>query len=245
MRDDASGKVQEALNARGLAGKRDYVRSLEQRRDAQALTLLVECLSDESGYLRELAETALAKLGEPGAGPALLPLLKQGLWFARASAARALGKMVYMAGLGALLEQTEDRVESVAREAETDPRHGGPRAAPCAWPGSPPAPPERHVAARPSARADKAAAERIERLLAADKLMTDPTRGLRVTRRTCARGREDVAREQRGAEKTSGRGAPRDRAGGGNDESALTRHAVTAAGSERSTCATTPAIPKA
>src|SRR5262252_4402624 len=120
MRDDGAGKVHEALNARGLAGKRDYVRSLEQRRDPQALTLLVECLSDESGYLRELAEAALANLGErePQAGAALLPLVKQGLWFARASAARTLGRMAYAAGAPALLELVEDRVDSVAREAE-------------------------------------------------------------------------------------------------------------------------------
>src|SRR5580765_1321456 len=116
MKEETAGRVHEALSARGLAGKRDYVRSLEQRQDEQGLALLVECLSDESGYLRGLAEVVLAKLGERG-GPPLLPLLRQGLWYARASAARALGGMAYAPAAGALLELTEDPVDSVAREA--------------------------------------------------------------------------------------------------------------------------------
>ena len=45
----------EALNARGLTAKREYVRGLEQRHDPQALSLLTECLCDESSFLRELA----------------------------------------------------------------------------------------------------------------------------------------------------------------------------------------------
>ena len=32
----------DALNSRGLTGKREYVRSLEQRSDAEALSLLAE-----------------------------------------------------------------------------------------------------------------------------------------------------------------------------------------------------------
>jgi hypothetical protein len=67
MTDDkyGQGRTLDAMNARGLAGKRDYVRSLEQRRDEEAMSLLVECLCDESWYLRELAENALLRLG-PG-----------------------------------------------------------------------------------------------------------------------------------------------------------------------------------
>ena len=84
-----TGRTFDAMSARGLAGKRDYVRSLEQRRDEEALSLLVECLCDESWYLRELAENALLRLGMH-AGEALLPLLEQGLWFSRVSAARGV-----------------------------------------------------------------------------------------------------------------------------------------------------------
>ena len=42
-----TSRVSDAMSSRGLAGKRDYVRSLEQRRDDEALSLLVECLCDE------------------------------------------------------------------------------------------------------------------------------------------------------------------------------------------------------
>lgn len=86
MSDDkyGPGRTFDAMSARGLAGKRDYVRSLEQRRDEEAMSLLVECLCDESWYLRELAETALLRLGDH-AGETLLPLLEQGLWFSRVS----------------------------------------------------------------------------------------------------------------------------------------------------------------
>ena len=181
MREETSGRVHEALSTRGLAGKRDYVRSLEQRRDEQGLTLLVECLSDESGYLRELAEAALAKLGERGGDPAaagalLLPLLRQGLWYARASAARALGGMAYAPGAATLLELSEDRVDSVAREAAgalaAIGAHGG--AARIAWELHR-MPPERRTARLGRLRArDAALTARVERLLAADKLMDDP-----------------------------------------------------------------------
>ena len=76
MSDDKYGQSKpfDALNPRGLAGKREYVRSLEQRRDEEALSLLVECLCDESWFLRDLAEESLLRLGEKGA-PILLPLL--------------------------------------------------------------------------------------------------------------------------------------------------------------------------
>ena len=175
MKEETAGRVHEALSARGLAGKRDYVRSLEQRQDEQGLTLLVECLSDESGYLRELAEAALAKIGERG-GPPLLPLLRQGLWYARSSAARALGGMAYAPGAGALLELVEDRVDAVAREAAAAlaaiGAHGG--AARIAWELHR-APAERRAARLQRLRArDVTLALRVERLLGAEHLMAHP-----------------------------------------------------------------------
>jgi HEAT repeat protein len=183
VKEETAGRIHEALSSRGLAGKRDYVRSLEQRRDEQALPLLVECLSDESGYLRELAEAALAKLGErsgPGgaatAGALLLPLLRGGLWYARASAARALGGMAYAPAALTLLEVSEDRVDSVAREAAAAlariGANGG--AARIAWELHR-APVERRGAwlARLRAR-DAALADRVERLLGAERLMSHP-----------------------------------------------------------------------
>lgn len=101
---------------RGLAGKRDYVRSLENRRDEEALSLLIECLCDESWYLRELAEEALFHMGERS-GAALVPLLDQGLWFSRASAARVLGRIGHRSAMGPLVRLTEDPVETVRQQA--------------------------------------------------------------------------------------------------------------------------------
>jgi HEAT repeat protein len=109
-------KAFDALNTRGLAGKREYVRGLEQRSDAEALSLLVECLCDESSYLRDLAEEALLRLGERGA-PVLIPLLDQGLWFTRASAARVLGRAANRAAVPGLLRQSQDLNASVAEAA--------------------------------------------------------------------------------------------------------------------------------
>ena len=118
MSEDKQGQgpTYDAMSARGLAGKRDYVRSLEQRRDEEALSLLVECLCDESAYLRELAEAALFKMGERTGGT-LLPLLDQGLWFSRTSAARVLGRLGFRDAVVPLLRLMDDSVESVAREA--------------------------------------------------------------------------------------------------------------------------------
>lgn len=115
-RGAASAPVADVLSVRGLAGKRDYVRSLESRHDEAALVALVECLRDESWYLRELAEAALLRVGA-AAGPAVTPLLGQGLWYTRASAARVLGHMGHGEAAPALVALTRDRVDSVAREA--------------------------------------------------------------------------------------------------------------------------------
>ena len=81
----------DALSPRGLAGKREYVLELEKKGDDGALRLLVECLADESGYLRDLAAAALVRLRAPAAP--ILPLLASGLWYTRTSAVRALGRL--------------------------------------------------------------------------------------------------------------------------------------------------------
>jgi len=112
----APAKTYDALNTRSLSAKREYVRGLEQRRDAEAISLLVECLCDESWYLRQLAEEAFLHLGDEGA-PVLLPLLEQGLWFTRASAAGVLGKLGYPPAVPGLLRLSEDKNRSVAEAA--------------------------------------------------------------------------------------------------------------------------------
>ena len=93
MADDSFAPLRsfDAFSPRGLAGKREYVQGLEARADREAVALLVECLSDESGYLRDLAEAALVRLGAK-ADP-VLPMLSSGLWYTRVSAARTLGRL--------------------------------------------------------------------------------------------------------------------------------------------------------
>ena len=118
MSDDkyGQGRPLDVLNARGLTAKREYVRGLEQRRDPEAISLLVECLCDESWFLRDLAEEAFLRMGEDQAA-VLLPLLEQGLWFTRTSAARVLGRMGYRPAVPALLRLCEDPNETVALAA--------------------------------------------------------------------------------------------------------------------------------
>jgi HEAT repeat protein len=110
------GKTYDALNTRSLAAKREYVHGLAQRRDAEAISLLLECLCDESSYLRQLAGQAFLHLGDEGAA-VLLPLLEQGLWFTRASAAGILGKLGYPPAVPGLLRLAEDKNRTVAEAA--------------------------------------------------------------------------------------------------------------------------------
>jgi hypothetical protein len=87
----SSLRPSDALSPRGLAGKREYVQELEKRGDESAQRLLVECLADESGYLRDLAAAALVRLAAPAAP--ILPLLHSGLWYTRTSAVKTLGRL--------------------------------------------------------------------------------------------------------------------------------------------------------
>ena len=87
----SSLRPSDALSPRGLAGKREYVQDLEKRADEGAVRLLVECLADESGYLRDLSAAALVRLKASAAG--ILPLLSSGLWYTRTIAVKTLGRL--------------------------------------------------------------------------------------------------------------------------------------------------------
>ena len=183
MSDDkyGPGRTQDAMNARGLAGKRDYVRSLEQRRDDEALALLVECLSDESWYLRDLAENALLRLGDRG-GEALLSIVEQGLWFTRASASRVVGRLGYGPAVPGLFRHCADSNASVvqaARAALVDLGHRG-GSVRIAWELYRMAPEARHDMLALLGTADRPLHERLERMLRNDEIMTrDDPAGLR------------------------------------------------------------------
>lgn len=116
--DDKPGqaKTWDAMNSRGLAAKREAVHELELRADEGAIGQLVECLRDESWYLRDLSEAALIRLGRR-ASSTLLPLLDQGLWFTRASAARIFGKIGDGDAVPALFAMTRDANHTVGAAA--------------------------------------------------------------------------------------------------------------------------------
>jgi HEAT repeat protein len=174
-----SQKPFDALNSRGLTGKREYVRGLEQRSDPEALSLLVECLCDESWFLRDLAEEALLRLGERGA-PVLVPLLDQGLWFTRASAARVLGRSAHRPAAGPLLRLTEDAnalVVDAARDALIAVGRGG-GAVSIARALHRLSPEVRRRRLRELATRDSDLGERIENLLRQDELMSVDDEGL-------------------------------------------------------------------
>lgn len=103
----------DAFSPRGLAGKREYVQGLEARGDREATALLVECLSDESGYLRDLAEAALIRL--KAVATPVLPMLASGLWYTRVSAARTLGRLGAREAIAPLIDLLADSNQSVRR----------------------------------------------------------------------------------------------------------------------------------
>lgn len=175
MSDDRYGQSRplDVLNARGLTAKREYVRGLEQRRDREAISLLVECLCDESWFLRDLAEEAFQRLGEEHAA-VLLPLLEQGLWFTRTSSAKVLGRMGYRPAVPGLLRLAEDANETVAlaaREAVvTMGHHGGAARLAHALHRLPPDVRRRRF--DDIAQRDRPLWERLERMMRHDELMT-------------------------------------------------------------------------
>jgi len=176
MSDDkyGAGRTIDAMNARGLAGKRDYVRSLEQRRDEEAMSLLVECLCDESWYLRDLAEHALLRLGERS-GETLLPILEQGLWFSRSSAARVLGRLGYRPAAAGLLRLCADANATVVQSASAalvDLSHRG-GSVRIAWELHRSEPERRRELLQRLGELDRPLLERLERMLRNDELMTN------------------------------------------------------------------------
>jgi hypothetical protein len=175
MSDDRYGQNRplDVLNSRGLTAKREYVRGLEQRRDPEAISLLVECLCDESWFLRDLAEETFLRMGEDHAG-VLLPLLEQGLWFTRTSAAKVLGRMGYRPAVPGLMRLCEDANETVAiaaREAVVVMGHqrGAARIAHALHR----MPPDlRRKRVDEIVRRDRPLAERLERMMRNEELMT-------------------------------------------------------------------------
>src|SRR5689334_10539 len=75
-----------------LEGKKRLVASLREDSSTLAEGALLELLREESWYLRDLAAGALVERGRRVA-PALLDVIAGGLWYSRATAAVALGRI--------------------------------------------------------------------------------------------------------------------------------------------------------
>jgi len=175
MSDDGFGspKPFDALNARGLMAKREYVLGLEQRADSEALSLLIECLCDESWYLRELAEAAFMRLGTEHVG-VLLPLLEEGLWYTRTSVARIVGRLGERRAVPALLRLCTDPNETVVEHAQAAlvdiGRAQGAFRLAHALHGLPPD--ARRARLGELAKLDRALADRLQRMMDNDELMS-------------------------------------------------------------------------
>jgi len=174
------GKPFDTLNTRGLTAKREQVRELELRGDDESIARLIECLSDESWYLRDQAEQALGRVGGRAAGR-LVPLLSQGLWYTRASAARILGRIGCGDAVPALFELTEDANDTVGASAfdaliEVGRQRGAIRLAHALHRMPPDA---RQTRLDEINRRDASLGERLRRLMRSDELMgVESVRGL-------------------------------------------------------------------
>lgn len=181
MSDDkfSQGKPLDFLSSRGLTAKREYVAGLESRNDPEALSLLVECLCDESSYLRGLAEDAFLRMADRGA-PVLMPMLEQGLWFTRTSTARVLGRIGYRPAVPVLLRLAEDAnatVSAAARDAVV--AIGVQRGAIAVAQGVHRLPPDLMRRRLDELRErDRTLYERVERLMRSDELMAHEEDGL-------------------------------------------------------------------
>jgi HEAT repeats len=180
--DDGLGQSKpfDTLNTRGLTAKREQVRDLELRGDDESIARLVECLRDESWYLRDLAEQALGRVGGRAASR-LIPLLRQGLWYTRASAARILGRIGCGDAVPELFELTDDANDSVGAAAfesliEVGRQRGGIRLA-HALHRMPPD--RRQTRLDEIQRRDAALGERLRKFMRSDELMAvDSVHGL-------------------------------------------------------------------
>ena len=113
-----SGRTIEALRKKNLEGKKTFIDELRRQKSPKSVALLLEILCDESWYLRELAIAGLVEAGDLATGP-LRHVLASGLWYTRAAAARALGRMGCAAASSEILNLLDESNRTV-REAAVD-----------------------------------------------------------------------------------------------------------------------------
>jgi hypothetical protein len=113
-----SGRILDRIHSRNFQGRKALVEELRRERSERAVASLIELLADESWTLRELAVEALAESPELAA-PRLHALLRAGLWYTRAAAARGLGLIAHAPALPDLLSMIGDSNQTIAQEVAT------------------------------------------------------------------------------------------------------------------------------
>lgn len=117
MTTDGGARIErDRLRTQSLEGKRAAVAALKAEGTDRSLSLLLELLDDESWSLRDLAVEALTDMADVAAAP-LMNRLARGLWFTRAAAARALGRMSHAPALLPILRMLDDPNHTIATEA--------------------------------------------------------------------------------------------------------------------------------
>jgi len=112
-------RVWDEIRHRDPEEKLAWIRGLAQEGSDESLETLVSVLEQESWFLRDQAARVLVELGERVVEP-LIEYLGSGLWYTRASAAYALGRMglpVAAAPLAALLRDANRTVRDAAWDA--------------------------------------------------------------------------------------------------------------------------------
>jgi hypothetical protein len=99
---------------RTLEGKLALLEEVGRTHPDKAVPLLLEFLCDQSWHVRERAVDALVARGRE-VMEALVAMMDEGLWYTRAGAAQALGRIGEMDGLDALVAHYEDENSTVRK----------------------------------------------------------------------------------------------------------------------------------
>lgn len=92
LRSTPPAAIMDAIRRGDLREKRALIEAIAHQPSDRAIQLLSEILQGESWYLRDMASKAMARMGVVAA-PRLVQLCTSGLWYTRAAAVRALGRM--------------------------------------------------------------------------------------------------------------------------------------------------------
>jgi len=111
-------RLWEELRHRDPEEKLGWITQLAQNPTEESVEVLLEVLQQESWFLRDQASRVLASMGEIVLEP-LIEYLGSGLWYTRASAVLALGRMGNPRAAGPLVELLKDPNRTV-RDAVWD-----------------------------------------------------------------------------------------------------------------------------